>query len=179
MKVYELFESTTGISPSNVDGSYTVKSIKIDNAHGMGATPQGQNVAYQGFVAEIKISDFLSLAKEADREDDAKKFEQMIKEGKAIASPFLEVSFTDPDDLQNSDLNFTIKTHEGRARIRAVQKIEGDIMFPVQFILRGGVRARHLNDTFFEKLLSESWKSERGNLMKVKVGKIYWNGQVK
>ena len=177
MKLYELFESA-GITPDNVDTSYTVSGIKIDNAGGMGSTPQGQNVEYQGFVAQIKISDFLKLATSADREEDANKFVQMLKDGKSIASPFLEVSSTDPDDLASGDLNFTIKNHEGRARIRAVQILKGDIMFPIQFILRGGLRAHHLNSKYFELLKSSKWKSQDGDLMKINIGNIYWKGKV-
>ena len=177
MRLRELFESAS-ITPRNVDSNYIVSNVKIDNTRGMGSTPQGQNVVYQGFVAEIKISNFLKLATYADREEDAKKFADMIKEGKAIASPFLEVSFTDPDDLnEEAELNFTIKNHEGRARARAIQMIAGDIYFPIQFILRGGVRARHLNEIFFKLLREEYWKTQEGTLINVPVKDIFWNGQ--
>jgi hypothetical protein len=178
MKLYQLLEdvSQSPISPSNVDAAYNIGSIKIDNAKGLGATPMGQNVQYLGFVACIKPSTFLKLAHAGDRAEDASKLEQLILTGTPIANPFLELKSFDAD-ADSADLNLQVAGHEGRARMHAIQKLYGDNRVPVQFFVRGGMRARHIPKSFFEFFRECYIKSQDGQYVSLKPGDIFWNGQ--
>ena len=116
--------------------------VVIDNAEGLGETPDGRNVLYKGFVGLIDIDKLMSLYPNmSDREPAAAQFVDLIKQGYGIASPMMHVEI-DPfiDDATGP---FKITGHEGRARTWALKKM-GVKVVPVNFIF-SGYRARHVN----------------------------------
>lgn len=163
------------ITPANVDGKYKVGKVLIDNIHGLGATPNNGNVHYMGFVAFIKPSDFLHLARYAnDREERSHKLEpEALKQG--IGCPFLIVA-AENEKAPWGQLRIT--GHEGRTRMNMVKRVNGDDFFPVHFFPRlrlGELRARHLDQAFFEGL--KTVVTEAGSPYKLDVRKVFCNGK--
>ena len=176
MKVSQLLESSAiTISPSNVDAQYKIGSIQIDNDGGLGNTPMGKNVQYQGFVAFIKPSVFLKLAHKEDRTEDAAKIEKLVKQGQSIASPFIELNGYDPDSIEDTKLR--VVGHEGRARMLVISRDVGDIPVPVQFFVRGGIRARHLTPEFFDKFSTDLVKCQDGPYTVIRPTRIFCDGK--
>lgn len=175
MKLLNLFESAP--SPHRMDGAFNVGDVAFDNENGLGSTPMGQNVIYLGAVAWLKPSTFRALATQADRGDTVTELLKLMKAGKPIACPFLELDIIgEPDAIE------TIKVvgHEGRARSDAFREVNDDIYMPVQLFPRG-LRARHLTPEFFKWLNETGVQAERSERV-VKLGspRFYWmNREVK
>lgn len=200
MKMHELFEarelpaphklsetefgSLPAVSAGNVEGRFKVKNIAFDNEHGMGNTPNGQNVIYLGFVAEMTPTAFLSIVTPGDREEDAARFARYTAERATFASPFLEVSANiDKWSEGEEPLRIVVKGHEGRGRMTAFAAAAGaGTPIPVQFILLGGYRARDLKEEFFQELRSSGLVHQDAGKSaaptKIALGRIFWNGQV-
>lgn len=146
-------------SPGNVDGRFRVGDVVFDNERGLGSTPNGQNVAYRGAVAWMKPSTFRSLALQAERGKDAKALVQKIKDGTAIAVPWLDIDVIgEPSDPER----VVVTGHEGRARADAFKAINGDVYMPVQLQLVG-IRARHLSPAFFDWIEKNGLVAERSS----------------
>jgi hypothetical protein len=170
-----LAEAETGeATPGNVDGAFKVGAVAFDNENGLGATPNSANVMYKGAVAWIKPSVFRKLALKADRSDTAKDLEQLLRDGKAIAAPWLDIDIIgEPENPEE----VKVTGHEGRARADAFKAINGDVPMPVQLQLVG-IRARHLSPEFFKWLEKYGLTAERASA-KVKPGatKYFWDGK--
>lgn len=146
---------------------------KIDNIHGIGNTPNGHpsEVSYRGLVVAMKPSVFLALADKLDESDNSR-MEQLLKDGKAIASPFLKLKV--PDEWFEGDFSKPAKVldHDGRHRMKAIKTLYGDKpvevhLFPTgenrQF-RRKNIGDKALNDWILaidSKLLSQSKASTR------------------
>jgi hypothetical protein len=82
-----------------------------------------------------------------------------IKQGGAIGAPFLIVDV--PEDL-NKDIP-TVVGHEGRNRMKAVMKAEGDDPIEVHLFFRGAVnRARHLTKEIVNLLKAGAYQERTG-----------------
>ena len=178
----EEFDALPGPTAGNLEGSFKVGKVAFDNVNGLGNTPNGQNVIYLGFSAEMKPSTFLNLATTADRSEDAKRFVRFIAERVPFASPFLELAYNEDEWKDGIPLRAEIKNHEGRGRMVAFEEVNGSsTMIPVHFILRNGGRARDLSPKFFEDLRSRGIVYQDGGKlappMKLTLGKIFWNGK--
>lgn len=130
-------------SPSNVDGSFVVGKVKFDNERGLGATPNNANVLYMGAVGWMTPAAFRRLAHQADRSEDAKRLEDLLRGGNSTGCPFLDLSIE--RNKEDKIVSIKIKGHEGRARSDAIAKINGaNVAMPVHLFFRGGMRAHDL-----------------------------------
>jgi hypothetical protein len=136
-----------------------ITEVTIDNVKGAGATPYNQEIDYFGLRVKMKPSVFLKLALPLGQEHSAE-LEKYIADGGAIGSPFLEIKI--PPEWDDSDFSkfAQVAGHEGRNRITAIKKLEGDEPIEVHLIPRGGLRARDLTAEFVEKL-QEGMYAER------------------
>ena len=161
-----------------------LSEVKIDNQQGAGAVPYNQDVDYFGLRVMMKPSTFLRLAAPLGQEHSAE-LEKYIADGGAIGAPFLEIKI--PPEWDDSDFSkpAQVAGHEGRNRMTAIQKLEGDAPIEVHIFPRGGYRARDITPEFraalvrglqaekatnivagplFEEGLEEGWKDTVANL---------------
>jgi len=144
-----------------------LKEVKIDNVDGWGAVPNNQGVDYFGLRVLMRPSVFLDLADPLGKEpyDD---IVNHIKTGGAIGAPFLIIYY--PTEWE--DKEFTriakIRSHEGRNRMTAILKVEGDVKVETHLFFStfryerdeegrkvlktGEVRARHLTPEIISHL---------------------------
>ena len=173
MITFKQFLTESAPSPGNVDGSFTVGGVKFDNEKGLGATPMGANILYMGAVAWIKPSVFRKLAMAADRSEDAKKLEALIRDGKPMAAPFLIIRVHGEPDTPTK---VTVQSHEGRARADAFKAINGDVPMPVQ-LHPSGLRARHLSPDFFKWIEENGLVAEKSDsVVALDATEYFWNG---
>ena len=196
MKVRELFEQYDREDPhflskqdidalpapdaGNIEDRFRVGKVPFyQTSKGMGSTPWNQNIIYDGCVGEMKCSDFLKLASPADREEDAQRFLKFLEKGAAFASPFLEIKWNETEWKESgAPLVLEVKGHEGRGRCLAIIKYVGDIVIPVQLRFRGGVKARDLSERLFKEMRETGIiPQEQKRPLKVKIGKIFWDGK--
>lgn len=140
MKLCELFE--------------TLDEVAIDNREGAGAVPDNLNVDYLGLRVQMKPSMFLKLAAKLGTPQSAGQLADYIKQGGAIGAPFLDIQI--PDEWLDTEPDYEkparIAGHEGRNRMIAVQRVEGDAPVEVHLFFRGGLRRRHLTPEIIELL---------------------------
>jgi hypothetical protein len=136
-----------------------ITEVTIDNVKGAGAVPYNQDIDYFGLRVKMKPSIFLKLALPLGQPHSAE-LEKYIADGGAIGSPFLEIKI--PPEWDDSDFSkfAQVAGHEGRNRITAIKKLEGDEPIEVHLIPRGGLRARDLTAEFVEKM-QEGMYAER------------------
>lgn len=168
-------------SPANIEDAFRVQKVAFNQRTGMGGTPNSQNVIYLGFAAEMKPSQFLRVALDADRSDDAKKFVGLIREHAPVASPFLEIHFNEREWEEGAELRVSVHGHEGRGRMWAIDEVNGNTPVPVHFFILGGGRARHLSEKFFKDFREAGLVKERAGEgarpIPMTYRKIFWNGQ--
>jgi hypothetical protein len=165
-------------SPSNIETAYIHHGVPFNNSKGMGSTPMGQNVEYEGFVAYIHPLVFLKLAAPEDRSEDLQRIKKHIEAGCPIATPFIEFKIN-PEFDDGAELEVRITGHEGRARAGAYGLLADNAPFPVEFFPRGGLKARDLNEEFFKQFRKNMIKCQGGGYLLPggKIGKIYWQGK--
>lgn len=148
-------------SPSAAEGDYRIGNITFSAKDGLGAVTMNQNVFYMGFVGMVKPSVFLELALPHGgfRDEDSINIEKLIKDGYALGIPFFMISLQDVEDGKGIP---DIRGHEGRARMLAIKRINGDKPVPVHFFLTGGLRSRDLNAKMI-KALKTSIRIEQSN----------------
>jgi len=183
MKINELFLESVRIP---VNQKFDFGGIHYDNENGMGAVPFNSNVLYVGFAATMSAEDFIRLAAEADRSEDAKKFADMIiDEDATIACPFLQIEVEEDENASpNNPQGIRVRGHEGRGRAAAIkmlaegyrkedqkEPVSGDII--VHFFLSMGLRSRHLKEGFFEYLQNNPIMNEGGNPTEVHIKEIF------
>lgn len=174
MITFKQFLAESAPAPGNMDGAFTVGNVSFDNVRGLGATPNGQNVIYRGAVAWIKPSTFRKLALAADRSSDASKIEDLMRGGKAIAAPWLDIDII--GDASNPEA-VKVTGHEGRARADAFRAINGDVPMPVQLQLMG-LRARNLSPEFFDWIEKNGLVAEKSStVVQPKATAYYWDGK--
>lgn len=164
MKLLKLFESAP--SPHRMDGTFNVANVAFDNERGLGNTPNGQNVVYMGATAWMKPSVFRKLARQgSDVNERAEKIEELVRQERAIAAPFLILTIHGEDPSNPEKVN--VHSHEGRARSIAFEAVNGDIPMPVQLFPRY-LRARDLKKEFFEFIEAHGIYAEDSDTMIVK-----------
>ena len=129
-----------------------LSEYKVDNVEGLGSVPYNQNVDYFGLRVMMKPSTFLSLALPLNKPRSVEHIMQHMKNGGALGAPFLDV--TVPDDWENYDFTRPagITGHEGRNRMLAIQKLEGDDPVEVHLLLKNGWRARNLTPDMIKEM---------------------------
>lgn len=124
------------------------------NGKGLGATGYNSNVDYRGLRVLMKPSVFLSLAAHLPSPTSVDYIVQHMKNGGALGSPFLIVDI--PEKYFEGDftgLNYAkVVGHEGRNRMLAIQKLEGDSPVEVHIFGYGEIRKRHFTPEIIEQL---------------------------
>ena len=131
----------------------SIQEVRIDNQRGAGAVPLNQEVDYFGLRVMMRPSTFLRLALPLQSDEYVQRMEDYIKDGGAIGAPFLSIDIPqaweqDPPDFSQPA---EVKSHDGRHRMMAVRRLEGDKpvevhLFPI------GLRNRHITPEWQEAL---------------------------
>lgn len=127
-----------------------LKEVTIDNKSGAGAVPYNQEIDYFGIRCVMRPSTFLKLAAPLGQPHSAE-LEKYIADGGAIGAPFLDISIPADWDDGNFKQPAQIVGHEGRNRMMAIQKLEGDEPIEVHLIPRS-YRARDMTPEFQQAL---------------------------
>jgi spore germination cell wall hydrolase CwlJ-like protein len=134
-----------------------ISEYKADNdmnGKGLGTTGYNANVDYRGLRVLMKPSVFLSLAAHLPSPTSVDYIVQHMEQGGALGSPFLIVDI--PEQYFDGDftgLNYAkVVGHEGRNRMLAIQKLEGDEPCEVHIFGYGELRARHFTPEIIEQL---------------------------
>jgi hypothetical protein len=122
------------------------------NNGGLGVTGYNANVAYQGIRILMRPSIFLKLALPLARPTSVDHIVQHMKNGGSLGSPFIIVEIPEDWFDGNFDEYARVTGHEGRNRMMAIQKVEGDTPCEVHLFGRGGLRARHFTKEILERL---------------------------
>lgn len=145
-----------------------VNEYKVDNVKGLGAVPHNQDVDYFGLRVKMRPSTFLKLAYPIGDGTSVDYIMQHLDDGGALGAPFLNISI--PRGWREGDLSdkAKVKGHEGRNRMLAVLKSEGDKPVEVHLFFTSEFRARHLTKDMLQKLqtalLSETGQLVMGDL---------------
>ena len=124
-----------------------LSEVTIDNKQGAGAVPYNQDVDYFGLRTAMRPSVFLRLAAQLGQAHSAE-LEKYIADGGAIGAPFLEIKI--PQGWEQGDFTEPAQVigHEGRNRMAAIKKLEGDAPIEVHVFPKGGFRARDITPEF-------------------------------
>jgi hypothetical protein len=148
-------------SPAHAEGNYKVGKVTFSAADGLGAVPFNQSVYYHGLVALVTPSKFEALALSLDASPGAiEGIVEKVEEGYALGIPFLQIDLGDYWKNPKTGLP-KVKGHEGRHRVQAFKKMEGDKPLPVHLFLLGGDRNRDLTDDALEAI-KDAIISQRG-----------------
>jgi N-acetylmuramoyl-L-alanine amidase len=146
-----------------------ISEYKADNdmnGKGLGTTGYNANVDYRGLRVLMKPSVFLSLAAHLSEPSSVDYIVQHMKDGGALGSPFLIVDI--PEKYFEGDftgLNFAkVVGHEGRNRMLAIQKLEGDEPCEVHIFGYGELRKRHFTPEIIEQL-ETAMRNQDGKLV--------------
>lgn len=139
--------------------------LRIDNVNGWGAVPDNQNVDYKGLRVTMRPSMFLRLAHSLPQAFTASDIEKHLRSDGAIGAPFLILAV--PQDWFEGDLSLPaeIYGHEGRNRMTAAMRVEGDKPVEVHLFFGGGIRNRDLTPEIIDRLNTDVI-SQRGDLTK-------------
>jgi putative chitinase len=139
--------------------------VTIDNKDGWGNVPYNQNVNYMGLRVQMTPRKFLELASELEVPRSVDSIEAHIRKGGSIGAPFLQVVI--PPEWFDGDLSkpARIRGHEGRNRMIAVLKAEGNTPIETHLFFNGGVRNRDLTPEIIKRL-NQDITSERETLNK-------------
>lgn len=155
MKLHDIFED----------------SPVIDQQQGLGAVPNNQDIGYLGLEGYVKPSDFLKLAqhlsKNTKEEQIVDKISEYMRDGGAIASPYLYVDISTPP--------YRIVSHDGRHRMMAVQEVYGDSPILCHLFFNKGIKRKDidqktvhaLNDQIIsqnDEIISKHWFTPKSEL---------------
>lgn len=145
-------------------GRSRTNEVVIDNQTGAGAVPYNQDVDYFGVRVAMRPSTFLRLAAPLGQEHSAE-LEKYIVNGGAIGAPFLEIKI--PPEWDDGDFSkpAQVASHEGRNRMTAIRKLEGDTAIEVHIFPRGGYRARDITPEFRAALAKSLYAEKSTNLV--------------
>lgn len=161
-------------SPALAEDSYRIGDVTFSAASGLGSVPDNTNVWYKGFVAAVTPSAFLTLALPDDghQEPTSRELEALVREGYAIGIPFLIIAF----DEKGNELP-RIVGHEGRGRMRMLQRLLGDVPIPVHFFLAGGMRSRDLTPELTDEVKLGIYAEKSSVVVRRPVSVIWVNGK--
>ena len=142
-----------------VDAS-TLTEVTIDNKNGRGAVPNNQEVDYFGMRVKMKPSTFIALASKLGKDPEPEMIDY-IKKGGAIGAPFLSINSDETGEKAE------VTGHEGRNRMLAIMKAEGDVPVEVHLFFNSDQvnRARHLTPELVSAIKQELI-SQDDNLVK-------------
>jgi hypothetical protein len=139
----------------------SLPEVRIDNQTGWGEVPDNRNVDYLGLRVKVKPSVFLRLSHSL-QDEVSPDILSHIKSGGAIAAPFLDIRL--PGAWSDGDLSddARVMNHEGRNRMTAILRMEGDEPIETHLFFRGGLRNRDLTPEIIERL-DQSIIGQRGD----------------
>jgi hypothetical protein len=125
----------------------------IDNVRGLGSVPNNQNIDYMGLRVQMLPSIFLRLARRlTEPKSSIDHIINHINQGGGIGAPFLNVSIPAEWFEGNFESSAQVIGHEGRHRMMAIRKLEGDVPVEVHLFFDGGTRSRHLTPEIIDQL---------------------------
>lgn len=133
-----------------------VTELKVDNRKGLGAVPYNQEVDYFGLQVAMRPSTFLKLSLPLDtsKPDEAKTIDYIAQhlDDQGIGAPFLDISI--PPEWEEGVIKTParITGHDGRHRMYAIMKTEGDNPVEVHIFPKGGMRRRDVTPEMIEAL---------------------------
>ena len=151
-----------------------ITEYKADPVDGLGSVPYNSNVDYMGLRVLMRPSVFLKLARELREPRSVEYIIKHMEQGGALGQPFLTVDI--PEEWRDGDFkNYAkIAGHEGRNRMMAIMKLEGDAPVEVHLFPRGGFRARHLTPEIIEQLQAGLY-NETGQVTFAGVGQLLFD----
>lgn len=144
-----------------------VVEVNMDGSKGAGSVPYNADVDYFGIRVQMKPSTWLRLALELtsnpNTDERINGLAQYIKDGGAIGQPWFFIDV--PEEWTDGDFTkpASIVGHEGRHRMQAIIKAEGDNPVEVHLFPRG-YRARNVTPEWIERL-NKNIINERGQLI--------------
>lgn len=137
--------------------------VTIDNVHGLGNVPDNSNVDYLGLKVLMKPSVFLKLASPLPRHQatSVTHIKDVIQQGKGIASPWLGIIIPTDWQTENFSKSAKVAQHEGRNRMWAILELEGDNPVETHLFFHGGLRKRHIKDTWIQQLNTQLIPQQR------------------
>jgi len=124
--------------------------VVIDNDQGAGVVPHNMEVDYFGLRVKMRPSVFLKLSAPLN-DFHRSTLMRYIADGGAIASPFLIVDIPPAWDSGDFSEPAQVSQHEGRNRMTAVSKLEGDDAVEVHIFPRY-YRNKDMTPKFIENL---------------------------
>jgi hypothetical protein len=103
-----------------------IDEYKVDNKDGLGAVPYNQDIDYFGLRVMMKPSTFLKLALPLDKPTSVDHIVKHLQDGGSLGAPFIDIKIPEEWDDNNFDSYAKVTGHEGRNRMMAIQKVEGD-----------------------------------------------------
>jgi|694.fasta_scaffold00178_27 hypothetical protein len=151
----------TEVYPVQSDGSDTneqiVNELKINNASGIGAVPNNQQIGYQGLQVVMRPSMFLELAlpldvKSADERETIEYIKKNLDE-KGVGAPWLTVVIPEAWESEDFSQMAHVSNHDGRHRMHSILEQEGNDPVEVHIIVPH-MRRRHITDAMVDQLRS-------------------------
>jgi hypothetical protein len=151
----------TEVYPVLSEGSDTneqvVNELKINNASGIGAVPNNQQIGYQGLQVVMRPSMFLELAlpldvKSADERETIEYIKKNLDE-KGVGAPWLTVVIPEAWESEDFSQMAHVSNHDGRHRMHSILEQEGNDPVEVHIIVPH-MRRRHITDAMVDHLRS-------------------------
>lgn len=139
------------------EGQMQVGRVLFDSKNGLGSVSNNSNVAYLGFVVWMKPRDFIGLNPSRGAEEAAGTVaatRKAIEQGEGVGPPFLIVDLV----TEGADAgSFTVRNHEGRGRMMAINEIDPDTPVPVHVFGRRSIsRGTDITPEMLEGLVDPS-----------------------
>lgn len=132
-----------------------LRAVNMDSENGLGQVPNNSNVDYMGLRVLMKPSVFLKLAlpfsPDSKGEENIVYMVKLIKEGKPIAPPFLQIEIPEVWEKGLTGTPAKIDGHEGRHRMTAIKIAEGDHPVEVHLFPKY-YRNRHITPQWIKSL---------------------------
>uniref|UniRef100_UPI003364FD01 amidoligase family protein n=1 Tax=Haliscomenobacter sp. TaxID=2717303 RepID=UPI003364FD01 len=134
-----------------------VNELKINNASGIGAVPNNQQIGYQGLQVVMRPSMFLELAlpldaKSADERETIEYIKKNLDE-KGVGAPWLTVVVPEAWESEDFSQMAHVSNHDGRHRMHSILEQEGNDPVEVHIIVPH-MRRRHITDAMVDQLRS-------------------------
>ena len=151
----------TEVYPVLSDGTdvneQVVNELKINNASGIGAVPNNQQIGYQGLQVVMRPSMFLELAlpldvKSADERETIEYIKKNLDE-KGVGAPWLTVVIPEAWESEDFSQMAHVSNHDGRHRMHSILEQEGNDPVEVHIIVPH-MRRRHITDAMVDHLRS-------------------------
>ena len=133
-----------------------LSELKIDNVNGLGVTPNNMEIDYFGVKVKMTPSMYLKLAAPLEHEKSVDFFREKVKNNEGISSPTLYITVPDnwkKEEFSDDDDPY-VSGHEGRNRMTAIIREEGDDPIEVHIFFSGRVewRNRHITKRIIDEL---------------------------